>query len=56
MSEIAPTTNCPICGRTAKECNDSHAKGWDGCCMTCDSVGRAESHRLRIVTTGGEAG
>ena len=45
----APTTDCGDCGRTAKDCNDSHAKGWDGCCMGCDGAGRNAAHRLRIT-------
>ena len=42
---ITFTTDCPTCGRTAKECNDSHAKGWDGCCQKCDERGRVVNHR-----------
>ncbi len=48
-TESAPTTDCPHCGRTAKDCNDSHAKGWDGCCMGCDGAGRINTHRLRLI-------
>ena len=47
--DVAPTTECRHCGRSAKECNDSHAKGWDGCCMKCDETGRVQAHRLRTI-------
>lgn len=47
--EIAPTTDCPTCNRTAKECNDSRAKGWGNCCMACDERGSVAGHRLQPV-------
>jgi hypothetical protein len=43
-----PTTDCPTCFRTAKDCGDSKAKGWDNCCLTCDQNGHVEQHRLRM--------
>ena len=49
MSDTAPTTACKTCDRAAQECDASHAKGWDGCCMSCDEAGRVNAHRLRIV-------
>lgn len=47
-----PTTDCPICGRTAKECNASKAKGWDNCCQACDAAGHVATHRLRVLPPG----
>lgn len=49
MTSTAPTTDCPTCGRTAKECNDSRAKGWDNCCQKCDERGQLLNHRVRSV-------
>lgn len=46
----APTTACKTCDRAAQECDASHAKGWDGCCMSCDEAGRVNAHRLRAVS------
>lgn len=51
-TETAPTTDCPACGRTAKECNDGKAKGWDNCCQTCDAAGHVATHRLRAIDPG----
>ena len=48
----APTTDCPICGRSAKECNDDKAKGWDNCCQSCDAAGHVAAHRLRVIPPG----
>lgn len=47
---VGPTTDCAICGRTAKDCDDGAAKGWDGCCMGCDGAGRINAHRLRLTS------
>ena len=45
----APTTDCPTCGRTARECDASRAKGWDHCCQACDALGSVVNHRLRLI-------
>lgn len=41
--------DCPTCGRTKKDCDDSAARGWDACCMTCDEIGRTRNHRVLTV-------
>lgn len=42
-------TDCPTCGRTKAECDDSAAHGHDACCMTCDEQGRGLNHRRLTV-------
>lgn len=46
---VAPTTECPHCGRTAKDCDDAKARGWGNCCIRCDAGGRVDTHRLRAI-------
>lgn len=42
-------TDCPHCGQSAEECNDSAARGWDNCCMRCDEIGRRHNHRAVTI-------
>lgn len=42
-------SNCPTCGQTKRECDDSAAHGHDNCCMTCDELGRLVNHRVLTV-------
>lgn len=53
---MAEFSNCPTCGRSKRECDDSAAHGTDGCCMTCDQLGRTANHTWRTTYdfTGGE--
>ena len=41
--------DCPTCGRSKRECDNSAAHGMDGCCMTCDEIGRRPNHTLLTV-------
>lgn len=45
-------TDCPTCGRSLKHCQDSRARGWDNCCLTCDEIGQMENHRTLYVPEG----
>lgn len=42
-------TDCPNCGQTKAACDESAAKGWDGCCASCDERGRRATH-ARVTT------
>ena len=42
-------TDCPTCGRTKAECDNSAARGLDACCMACDQQGRGPNHRRLTV-------
>lgn len=46
---MAEYTDCPTCGRTKSECDDSAARGHDACCMACDERGRGPNHRVLTV-------